>query len=262
MARRGAEALTALSRAVAVLEEVSRHRKAPSFSTLQRQLGLPKSSLHRTLAALLDERLLEFKPEQNGYQLGLRLAGLSLKAVHGLQIRDAVRPEIEELSRITQENVLVAQRDDTKLVYVDRIQSQQTLQMVSQLGNQAPLHCTGLGKTLLAFEDAENIEAIIPRLVLERFTENTICSVEALRSELMRIKTVGYATDLCEHQPEIHCIAAPIYQLNSKAFAAVSISTPVFRVSQTKLLSWKDALLDCAERISRKLGGSTGSAVR
>lgn len=255
MGRRGQEALNPLSRAIAVLEEVAQHRTAPSFSTLLQRTALPKSSLHRILKTLVEERLLEFSPEENGYRLGLRLAGLSLKAIHGLGIRDAVRPEIETLSRALQENVLVAQRDDTQLVYVDRIQSQQTLQMISQLGNNAPLHCTGLGKVLLAFSDPVTRAGLLTRLTLTRFTENTLCTTEALAAELAAIREAGFAVDRCEHQPEVHCIAAPIARVGDMGYAAISISAPVFRVSHERLLSWLPQLLDTAATITLKLGG-------
>ncbi|WP_372803182.1 IclR family transcriptional regulator [Paracoccus seriniphilus] len=255
MPKRAADSSTPLSRAILVLEEVSRHRTPPSFSTLMKELKLPKSSLHRTLAALTQERLLEFRPEDSGYRLGLRLSGLSLKAVHGLEIRDAVRPEIEDLSKQVQENVLVGQRDDTQLVYVDRIQSQQTLQMISQLGNRAPLHCTGLGKTILAFTEEDTLTALLPRLPLTRSTDTTICDLPSLKAELQKIRQQGYAIDRCEHQPEIHCIAAPIYAANGKIMAAVSISAPVFRVPYATLTQWLPALQDAARRITLKLGG-------
>ncbi|MDB6177426.1 IclR family transcriptional regulator [Paracoccus sp. Z330] len=255
MPKRGADSTTPLSRAILVLEEVSRHRTPPSFSTLMKELRLPKSSLHRTLAALTEERLLEFRQEDSGYRLGLRLSGLSLKAVHGLEIRDAVRPEIEDLSKQVQENVLVGQRDDTQLVYVDRIQSQQTLQMISQLGNQAPLHCTGLGKTLLAFSDPEVLTELLPRLTLTRSTEKTICDLTTLQAELATIRERGFAIDGCEHQPEIHCIAAPIYGAKGRVMAAVSISAPVFRVPRATLTGWAPALRETARRITLKLGG-------
>lgn len=259
MPKRAADSTSPLSRAILVLEEVARHRTPPSFSTLMKSLNLPKSSLHRTLAALTDERLLEYRPEDSGYRLGLRLSGLSLKAVHGLEIRDAVRPEIEDLGKHVQENVLVGQRDDTQLVYVDRIQSKQTLQMISQLGNRAPLHCTGLGKTILAFTDDATLTELLPRLSLQRNTDTTICDVPALRTELDHIRAQGYALDRCEHQPEIHCIAAPIYGVQGKVMAAVSISAPVFRVSFDTLTGWLPALQDTAARITLKLGGTSGS---
>ncbi|ASJ73216.1 IclR family transcriptional regulator [Granulosicoccus antarcticus] len=254
MPKRGEGTVSPLTRSILVLEEVARHRKACSFTSLMRELKFPKSTLHRVLTSLTDECLLEFNAEENGYRLGLRLSALSLKAVHGLKIRDAVRPEIETLGAFVKENVLVGQRDDTKLLYVDRVDSQQTIQMISQLGNRGPLHCTGLGKAILAFTESEITEALIPRMSLDRFTENTICETDRFSAELDKIRQQGFAMDDCEHQMEIHCIAAPVFGMNGHVIAAISISAPVFRVSRDTLISWIPKLLETSQRISLKLG--------
>jgi len=119
------------------------------------------------------------------------------------------------------------------------------------------VHCTSVGKAILAFLPEERINEIIRRTRFERFTTRTIGTAEALRTEIEKTRRRGYAVDDEELEEGLRCIAVPLLDAQRQPVAAVSVSGPSFRVTAQKLPAIANHLLQCVRGISTDMGFAT-----
>jgi ribose transport system ATP-binding protein len=123
-------------------------------------------------------------------------------------------------------HLAILDKQEMQVFYLDKLEGEQTVEMMSRTGATAPLTCTGLGKVLLAFEPAEQVEAWIKQHGLPRYTDTTITDPDAFIAELASIRQLGFSLDCEEHEKGIRCIAAPIYDASGNVIAALSVSGP------------------------------------
>ncbi len=153
---------------------VARQDKGLTYSEILAALDLPKSSVHRILKELTELGYLTFNPETKRYFGSLRLASLGAEVMSQFQLRDHVRPHLLALHRETDHTANLGVLDGTRGVFVDKIESRDFgIKLFSEIGKPFPLHCTGLGKVLLAFAPEDYAEALIQK-PLEALTEKTI----------------------------------------------------------------------------------------
>jgi len=217
------------------------------------KLKMAKSSTHDLMSSLAKLGFLN-KTEDNRYRLGWRLVTLSETLLATTELRKEAHPIMDDLAGQYQETIHLAVLDDTKAVYVDKLEGRQAVRVeLTSLGARLYAHCSALGKVLLAYSDEREVKRIIHTAGLPRFTENTITNEEDLLQNLSRIQKQGYAYDLEEILPDLCCVAAPIYNHSGQVIAAISMSLPAyrFRRSQTE---YRDAIVRTAKRISRRLG--------
>ena len=150
--------------------------------------------------------------------------------------------------------------DQNKALYIDKVDlhaRQGGLQMVSRLGSRIPLHCTAVGKVLLAYMPETDAEIIIQNVSSEQRTGNTITDPAELKQHLKMIRARGYAIDDEENEEGVRCVAAPIRNEIGQVIAAMSVSGPSTRITIEKIDdSLKSRVTETAMRISRKLGFS------
>jgi len=126
--------------------------------------------------------------------------------------------------------------------------------MYSQVGKRAPLHCTAVGKVLLAALKDEEAEKILRQKGMPRFTKSTITDMQQMKEELSTIRKQGYGFDEIEHEEGMRCVAAPIYDRSGKVIASISISGPIIYVTHFRMPELTDELLKTAKEISYQLG--------
>ena len=126
--------------------------------------------------------------------------------------------------------------------------------MITRVGASNPVHCTSVGKAILAFMPAERIAEVIRKTRFERFTSRTITSADAFRAEIEKTHRRGYAVDDEELEEGLRCIAVPILDAQKFPVAAVSVSGPSFRVTAKKLPEIAHHLLQCVRGISMDMG--------
>jgi DNA-binding IclR family transcriptional regulator len=124
-----------------------------------------------------------------------------------------------------------------------------------QVGDRAPLHCTSIGKVLLAYQDSAAIEAAILR-GLPRFARNTITSPARLRAELRKVRAQRYAYDDMEFADDMRCVAVPVIEKDGRVTSGIALSGPASRYSRQKLRELRDCAIDAARRLSLNLGGT------
>lgn len=231
-----------------------KNKKTARLQDISIDLGLAKSTTHRILNTLEGQRFVVKDEESKKYSLGLGFVDLGLDVLENLDIREAARPVLDELNDKTEETVHLALFTDDQVVYMDKRESRHVIRMYSVIGKVAPIHCTGVGKAALAFQDQETIGRVITAIELQKFTDNTITDRNRLLHELEEIRKRGYAIDREEHENHILCIAAPIRNHYSKVIASLSITTFLHRMDIEYLLQYKDLLLEKCFEISQNLG--------
>jgi DNA-binding IclR family transcriptional regulator len=217
------------------------------------KLGTAKSSTHDLMASLATLGFLN-KTENDRYRLGWRLVTLSETLLATTELRKEARPAMEDLAEYYQETVHLAVLDDTRAVYVEKLEGRQAVRVeLTSLGARLYAHCSALGKILLAYSPEGEVKRIIQSAGLPRFTPNTITNEEELFQALAKIQKQGFAYDLEEILPDLCCVGAPIYNYTGQVIAALSMSIPAyrFRRSQTE---YRDAVVRTAKIISKRLG--------
>lgn len=245
---------TTLSKCLVVLDLLASATRPLTYSEILGHTGMAKSTGHRLISILVNERLIHFDAETRAYRIGYRLLEIAAQGLNSFDLRRVAAPGLRALGEATQESILLAVRDGHEIVYVDRVESTRSLRFSTAVGNRAPLHCTGLGKAILAFLPEDLRFELYGVIDFHPFTAKTITTVEALEREVAKIREVGVSIDNTEHQPDIRCVAAPIFSRHGEVVAALSVSAPSSRADKAELEAWTPLVRDAAARVSREMG--------
>lgn len=246
-----------LGKAMAVLETVALAERPMRFTDVLAVSGQPRGTLHRQLSHLVQEGLLELRPD-HAYVPGLRLLKLASASWARNEFRAVAAPFLETLHRETGETVHLGVLRGREIIYLDKVESRQAVRMNSQIGNASPVYCTGVGKAALAALDAEALDGLLSQLEFRRFTPQTITSRATLINELAEIRSSGIAFDREEHEPGIRCVAAPILDAGRALVAGVSVTGPAYRVSEAQLDDWAPRVRHAAGAIMAELTARLG----
>ncbi len=242
-----------LAKVLRVLEALDASPNGLALRDVASQTGLNKSTAYRLLAHLEGEGYL-FRDDAGAYIVGPRLARLGSGVAYHATLRSASRPVIQRLWNMTTETVNLAVRDGVSVLYLDVMESSHTFRLVSQVGMRRPLHCTALGKAILAFSPAGERDAELNWLSFERVSKGSITTLPRFRKELAKVIKQGYAVDDEEAESGARCVSAPIFDQSSKVVAAISVSGPVTRVNYSRLQTFAHAVRNGALEISHRLG--------
>jgi DNA-binding IclR family transcriptional regulator len=195
-----------------------------SLVQLSERAGLPKSTVHRLAEQLRGFGWLE--RDHRGYRIGMRLFELGGLALQRNELREAAVPHLHALANRTGLAVQLGVLDQSEVVYLERVLVGD-YRLPTRLGGRMPAYCTGLGKAMLAFDDAAAESAI--GAALPRRTAHTITEPERLTSQLATVRSSGVAFDRNESFDGLGCVAAPIRN-SGRAIAAVSVTGPFARI--------------------------------
>jgi len=251
----------AFAKAMHVLDLVAAAPLPMRFTDLQKASGLPRATLHRLLAALLDKEMIAVSPADGSYQPGPHLLELAGRTWERMDLRAAAARAIEQLSQTTQETIHVATLSGDSVVYIDKVECAYSLRLHSAIGKRGPVHCTAVGKVMAAFLDADDQRALVRALVLTRHTETTLTTPARLTAALASIRAAGIAFDLEEHVVGIHCAAAPIFDFRARCVGGISLTAPKVRVDLRTLKKYAELVRDAAADATRRLGGRSPTAV-
>jgi DNA-binding IclR family transcriptional regulator len=210
-----------IARAAQVLRSLRDEPAGLSLAEIATRVSLPRSTVQRIVAALIDERLLIPASLRAGVKLGPAL--VELAAAVDARTERLVRPFMEAIARQTDETVDLSILDGDQVVFVEQIQGTQRLAAVSAVGKRFPVHCTANGKAILAILPAERRDALLAGR-LKRYTPATITDQKLLREALGDVRASGLAFDLEEHSPGICAIGTAFLDSSGRAY---SLSCPV-----------------------------------
>lgn len=251
----GGHVLQSVDRALSILQLLAEESSdGLALTEISRRLGLNQSTCHHLLSTLKVRRFVSQDEESRRYRLGIKAVEVGQAAMQQVDLVRVALPQMEELMVSVQENVNLVVLDNDSVVYVAQVPCDRTVRMFTRIGERAPLHCTGVGKVLLAGLPKEERSDLIDRLELPRFTAATICDGDLLKQELEQVATQGYAMDRDEREEDVTCIAAPLRDYSGEVVAGVSISAPSSRLDEAQQQELVPYLLATADKISRELG--------
>lgn len=246
------QALSSVLKALDIIDELAVARRPLGVKELALRIGYPVPTTHRLLRTL---ELRNYVENIGGsYRLTLKMFDIGSGIVSSIDIVGEARPLCQRLCDDLQETVNLAVRSGASAVYVLKLDCDRSLRLFTQLGLHVPLHCTSLGKTLLAFEDEPERSVVLKGLSLDPKTKRTITDRPTLESELALVRRQGYAVDDEEFEEGLVCISAPIFNVQGHITAAVSISGPPARMGMELRERLGATVRSTADQISDLVG--------
>jgi DNA-binding IclR family transcriptional regulator len=243
-----------IERMFALIDVLASREEAMSLKEISEKTGLHPSTTHRILNDLATGRFVD-RPEPGTYRLGMRLLELGNLVKGRLSVRDAALAPMRELHRLIQQPVNLSLRQGDEIVYIERAFSERSgMQVVRAIGGRAPLHLTSVGKLFLAADDPQRVRAYAARTGLSGHTRNSLTQLPLLERELAKARQSGVARDNEELELGVRCMAAGIYDDQSRLVAGLSISSPADRLDE----AWLPKLQHTADEISASLGYREG----
>ena len=243
--------VNSVKRAVAILSLLGKEGRL-SLTQICKTLHIPKSTTFSILETLEVERLIEKDEPTGTFSLGVRLLELGQEAQKNFELRKVASPYLQHLNYVLDETVHLTVLDDDEVLYVECFESSKRLRTYSVIGVRGPLHCTAVGKAILAFLDDDQKIRLVNKLTLERFTKTTITDKKSLLEDLERVRKRGYSVDNVEHEEGVRCVGVPVY--DNKGRVCASISGPTQRITEEKVEDLARHAKDCALDISKRLG--------
>lgn len=225
-----------------------------TLADLCQRLALNKSTVHRLLASLIYVGYVKQDTASGKYMLSLKVLTLSNQILGNIDILEIARPYIKQLSRETGETVHLVQLDETDAIYIFKQESyQNSIRMASKVGSRVPLYCSGVGKAMLAYMDDEKIKKIWEASPIQKLTSYTITDLDQFFDIIHQVRKDGYALDNEEHELEVRCIAAGIQDYSGKSQYAFSISAPITRMDDERILELSQSILKVKRAIEAEL---------
>ncbi len=250
--------IRSVTKAIRLLKALANDSDPVGVSELGRQLNMDKASVSRMLRTLESAGFVSQDAHSQRYGLGVALVALGHKTLQRVEVRGAARPSLEALVAATGEcshtSILVANR----AFYLDQVFPERGVSVDSPIGTLGPLHCTALGKAMLAFQDKKTFDRISAELDFEPFTRRTIIDPMTFSKNLAEIRCTGIAHDDEEFSVGVRCIAAPVFAHNGRVCGAIGVSGPSPRVTDSRIAEWEAVVRHEAEAVSARMGFDIG----
>lgn len=247
-----------LERGLAVLTAFSSETKPLGLTEVARRLEMRPSTVHRYVRTLVSLGYLQQDAATLKYRLDFKVADLGLAAFNSLDMREVARPHLRRLCETWAVTVNMAVLDGSEIVYVERIIGRRSMDLPIGVGSRQPAYCTSMGKVLLAFLDDDDRESAIRATEFTAPGPRAIPDAEKLRTELRRVRGLGWAMNNEELARGLRSVAAPIRDSNDAVVAAINIHSTPFSVEEVRELLAPEVVA-AARTISRQLGAPSAA---
>lgn len=244
-----------LDKALRVLMLFTPEQPEWGVSTVSRETGMSKSTVHRILRVLERHGFVTQNTDTRRFRLGLSGIELGRRAQAGMELRQVALPIMEQLSATSGETVLlqVISPEGDRVVCIERVQQRRGLRLILDVGSTAPLYAGCSSKVLLAYLDQDEIDALLKGR-LRPLASHTTTDPAQLRAQLAEIRRSGYAVSFEETDEGVAGVSAPIFDGRGHAVASLTISGPLTRVNTATMDRYRELVLDGARRIAAELG--------
>lgn len=247
------QSVPALERGLLILEYLAQSRRGVTLSQLTRKLQLPRSTGHALLLTYQRTGYVQRCDKTGRYCLGLRLQALANLALGGTSLRLQAATLLHKLMQDSGLTVHLAVMEEGEAILIDRVEAPGAPPLATWIGKRMGLHCTALGKALIAELSPDVLDELIRKQGLMRYNENTISSRRALRLTCENVQQSGYAIDDEEEEIGVRCIGAPVRNSAGEVIAAISISGTK---SQLENIPARAAqVMNVAAALSQQIGG-------
>lgn len=246
----------ALERAERLLDLVARHHPGGiALARLAPAAGLHRSTAFTLLSSMVALGLLEAPAGGTGYRLGVKHLARGLAVQRGLGLMACAGDALRGLCRATGETVNLAVPQHDAALIVESVEGTHAIRATGYVGAASPYHATACGKAILAFLPEGECEALLAR-PLQAFTARTVTDPATLRAELARIRALGWAIDMEEHEPGGVCVARPVMDAAGRICGAVSVAGIAQRMTDTARLRVAGLLRSAVVEIERRMQGA------
>jgi len=239
-----------LIKALDILEFISEANNSPSIVQIANHLRMNRTTAYRLVQTLYSLGYLKRNEETKGFQIGLKLLPLAARLLDSNKLRKESLPYLQELAQKCGERVNLGILFQGEVLYLAGVEKPSLPMVYTRFGKKAPVHCSSLGKIILAYLPEQEVDEILKRKPLIKMTENTITDPRVFKKSLREIRSQGYAIDYGEHIPGSYCISAIIRDGMGQGIGSISISSG----NLDKIKEHLDQLLRTAEVISHLIG--------
>lgn len=245
--------IQSLDRGIKILLMLS-ERSRVGVTEVAKELQVNKSTAYRLLETLLINHLVEQDEGSGKYRLGIGVLSISEKLLSSFDIINTAKPFLAKLAESTRESAQLCVYSSGKVFVVDQVASAETMKVTAKIGKIEPLHCSAVGKCLMAFHLEREWPKLLDKMEWTPYTPSTITTRERLETELRKIRDIGYAVDNEELTAGVRCMAAPIYNHRGEVVYCLGISGPSTRIRAAKMKDYAHKVKKVADQISAKLG--------
>jgi IclR family KDG regulon transcriptional repressor len=242
-----------IQRSLDVLNLFKEHERL-SFTEILDALKYNKSTLFRVLHTLEQNKYLA-RDKHGRYELGMSVFILGNQVSQANKLKKVAYPYLKELSQRNNQTIHLNILDGLDVVVLDKFDPPNNIKMMSRIGGVVPAHCTGQGKTLLAYSDRSLVEMIINKHGMTRYTPNTIMTLDGLFQELQQIRERGYSVDRAEHEKHICCVSVPILNSDNRIEAAISMTGLTMEYPDDQTIAQKAQIIkNVRDKIAKEMG--------
>ncbi|HEV7718470.1 MAG TPA: IclR family transcriptional regulator C-terminal domain-containing protein [Arsenicitalea sp.] len=244
-----------IMRGLAILNRLAECDDGLTLTELARSVALPPSTAHRILTTLQRQRFVRFEPTTMSWHVGVQAFVVGSAFARSRDMVPLAVPHLRRLVTRTGETANFFMLDGEQVICMAQIQSQQMVRAISRPGGGVEMHRSAAGKAILAHMAEEEVAGIVERHGLQRYTEHTIITAEALLLDLAEIRQRGFAIDNEEFSLGLRCIAAPIFDETGAVHAAVSLAGPASRITESRIDVLGEMVALCGKTVTEEIGG-------
>ncbi|MFY4776527.1 IclR family transcriptional regulator [Metabacillus sp. RGM 3146] len=249
--------IQSVDRALQILDLFDEYTTELKITEISELMNLHKSTVHSLLKTLQKKGYIRQNEENGKYALGMKLFERGNYIIQSLDIRQVAKKYLLDLSLATGQTTHLAIMDGKEGVYMDKMEGSKAVILYSRIGRRISLHCSAVGKALIAFNPSEDIKKLLKDYVYYKQTENTITNEVDFMGELEKVRNEGYSIDDQENEPGVRCVAVPIRNYKNQVIAAISISTLAASVDDHQLNEFIEMLKQACSEISEQMGYGT-----
>jgi len=245
-----------LVRAISLMRAIADFDDGATLTDLAQTVGLAPSTAHRLLTTLEQERFVRFDQERSLWLIGVDAFTVGNAFVRSRDLVSIARPYMRQLMEDSGETVNLAIEDQGEAIYLSQVECRQLMRVFAPPGGRVPMHCSGVGKALMAAMSEGEVSRILQKRGMARATGRSIDSPASLQKALSEIESLGYAFDDEEHAIGLRCVAVAILDEYGGPLAAISLSGPKARIDNSRVAVLGGLVHRAADQISAELGGA------
>lgn len=252
--------MKSLGKALSVMDLLVKNGRDMSVTEISAQLELPKGTVHRILATLIEFKYARKDPDTRKYGLGIRFFDIESSMDKNEALRAVITPAMRDLYLKCKETVSAASLVDQEIEYIQRFESEMLLRVAISVGTRFPAHCAATGKVLLSALSPEELKRLYKgRSKIKKLTEASMGTMKELKQTLEEVRRRGMAQDHEEALIGVNCLAAPVFNLKGELLIAISISGPRDRMTPEKMEEMTPLLQEATEHMSLELGAEANT---
>jgi IclR family acetate operon transcriptional repressor len=242
-------------RAIAVLKALTLADEGLTLTEVCQTVGLAPSTAHRLLTTLQDERFARVDPATGLWSVGVEAFSVGNGFLRARDLVSMARSEMRQLMYDSGETVNLAVEDEGQATYLAQVECREMMRAFAKPGARVPLHCSGVGKALLAAMDPTAVQRLLEESPPIRATQRTLANPAHLMTDLEATRQRGYAIDDQEQSIGLRCVAAVIRDEHGGPMAAVSLSGPMARITDARVPILGELVVRSARAITIRMGG-------